>query len=52
MQHLASHSLPKPLRTQLENTVKAAREVAETAALAALRQLAVGEAKVPDYLPD
>ena len=44
--------LAKPLRSQLENTVKSARDVAETAALAALRQLAVGEAKAPDYLSD
>ncbi len=43
-------ALPKPLRTQLENTVKAARDVAEKGAKAALLQLAVGEAKVPDYL--
>ncbi len=42
--------LAKPLRTQLENTVKAAREVAEKGACAALSQLAVGEAKAPDYL--
>ena len=44
--------LPKPLRTQLENTVKAARDVAEQAARASLAQLAVGEAKAPDYLTD
>ena len=44
--------LAKPLRSQLENTVKSARDVAEKAALAALRQLAVGEAKAPDYLSD
>mgnify|MGYP001298881142 CR=1 FL=1 len=44
--------LPKPLRTQLENTVKAARDIAETAARAALQQLAVGEGRVPDYLND
>ncbi len=44
--------LPKPLRTQLENTVKAARDVAEKAGRAALVQLAVGEAKVPDYLSE
>lgn len=44
--------LPKPLRTQLENTVKAARDVAEKGARAALAQLAVGEAKAPDYLSD
>ncbi|MBV5347428.1 SAM-dependent DNA methyltransferase, partial [bacterium] len=42
--------LPKPLRTQLENTVKAARDVAEKAGKAALTQLAVSEAKAPDYL--
>lgn len=47
-----NHPLPKPLRTQLENTVKAAREVAEKAARAALDLLAVGEAKAPDYLVD
>ena len=44
--------LAKPLRSQLENTVKSARDVAEKAALAALRQLAVSEAKAPDYLSD
>ncbi len=48
----AQHPLPKPLRTQLENTVKAARDVAEVAATAALTQLAVGEGKAPDYLTD
>ena len=36
-------ALPKPLRTQLDNTVKAARDIAEMAARAALQQLAVGE---------
>lgn len=47
----ASHTpLPKPLRTQLENTVKSAREVAEKAGKAALVQLAVAETKAPDYL--
>ena len=45
-------TIPKPLRSQLENTIKSARDVAEKAALAALRQLAVGEAKAPDYLSD
>lgn len=44
--------LAKPLRTQLENTVKAARDISETAARAALQQLAVGEGRVPDYLND
>jgi len=47
-----NHPLPKPLRTQLENTVKAARDVAESAARAALAQLAVAEDKVPDYLSE
>jgi hypothetical protein len=52
--HTTTHpaALPKPLRTQLENTVKTARDVAEQAARAALAQLAVGEAKAPDYLSD
>ncbi|AGW91528.1 hypothetical protein N234_15975 [Ralstonia pickettii DTP0602] len=47
-----SQPLPKLLRAQLENTVKAAREVAEKGARAALDRLAVGEAKAPDYLTD
>ena len=42
--------LTKPFRSQLENTVKAARDVAEMAALAALHQLGVGDAKLPDHL--
>ena len=50
--NINNQSLPKPLRTQLENTVKAAREVAEKGASAALAQMAVAEAKVPDYLTD
>lgn len=44
--------LAKPQRTQLENTVKAARDVAETGAEAALDQLAVGESRAPGYLND
>jgi len=44
--------LAKRLRIQLENTVKAAREVAEKGARATLSQVAVGEAKAPDYLND
>ena len=44
--------LAKPLRSQLENTVKSARDVAEKAALSALQQMAVSEAKAPDYLSD
>lgn len=47
-----SAPLEKSLRSQLENTVKSARDVAEKAALAALTQLAVGEPKAPDYLSD
>ena len=48
----AAATLPKSLRTQLENTVKSARDVAEKGARAALSQLAVGEATAPDYLTD
>lgn len=49
---ISNQPLAKALRSQLENTVKSARDVAEKAALAALRQLAVSEAKAPDYLSD
>ena len=49
---ISNQPLAKPLRTQLENTVKTAREVSEKGARAALSQLAVGEAKAPDYLTD
>ena len=51
---LPTHAAPlaKPLRTQLENTVKAARDTAENGARAALTQLAVGEGRAPDYLTD
>lgn len=45
-------TLARPLRSQLETTVKAARDVAEKAAGAALAQLAVADAKLPDYLAD
>jgi len=45
-------TLPKPLRSQLEATVKSARDVAEKGALVALSQLAVGEAGAPGYLTD
>jgi len=44
--------LPKALRSQLENTIKAAREEAEIAARAALERLGVSEPKVPDYLSE
>ena len=49
---LNNQPLAKTLRSQLENTVKSAREIAEKGAIAALDQLAVAEAKVPDYLTD
>lgn len=49
---ITNQPLAKSLRTQLENTVKAAREVAEKGARATLSQVAVGEAKAPDYLTD
>ena len=42
MSALNNQPLSKLLRTQLENTVKVARDVAEVAATAALAQLAVG----------
>lgn len=44
--------LAKPLRSQLEATVKAARDIAEKGAHAALSQLAVGEASAPGYLTE
>lgn len=44
--------LSKPLRSQLENTVKAARDVAEKAALAALHQLGAGDARLPEHLDE
>lgn len=46
------HPLSKPLRTRLENTVKAARDVAETAARAALEHLGVGESSAPAHLTE
>lgn len=44
--------LAKPLRSQLEATVKSARDVAEKGAHAALSQLAVGDGSAPSYLTD
>jgi len=44
--------LEKPLRNQLEKTVKEARDIAETAARAALEQLGVGEAAPYSHLGD
>ena len=52
MQAPPNQPLAKPLRSQLENTVKTARELAEKAAKAALTQLAVAESTPPDYLTD
>jgi hypothetical protein len=49
---MTNSTLAKPLRAQLENAVKSARDVAEKAALAALNQLAVADSKVPDYLSE
>lgn len=48
----AMHPLSKPLRTRLEATVKAAREVAETAARNALEHLGVGESSAPAHLTE
>lgn len=44
--------LPRHLRRQLENTVRAARGVAEQAAEAALFRLGVGDSRAPDYLSE
>ena len=45
-------TLDKDLRGALEKTIKAARAVAETAALAAVEQLGVGQDKPEAYLSD
>ena len=44
--------LEKSLRSKLENTVKAARELAEGAAKAVIEQLGVGQLKPPAYLDE
>lgn len=44
--------LAKNLRSQLENTVKAARDVAEKAAQAALTHIGVGESEAPSHLTE
>lgn len=44
------HPLEKSLRNQLERTVKEARDIAEEAAKAALKQIGVGEANPPSHL--
>jgi len=46
------HPLNKPLRNQLEKTVKDARDQAETAARAALEQVGVGEPSPPAHLTE
>ena len=49
---VSNQPLAKNLRTQLENTVKAARDVAEAAAYGALNHLGVKESKLPGHLSD
>ena len=44
--------IAKNLRSQLENTVKAARDVAENAAHATLKHLGVGESEAPSHLTE
>ncbi len=45
-------ALEKNLRTKLENTVKAAREVAEAGARSSLEQIGVGDAEAPKHLSE
>jgi hypothetical protein len=45
-------SLEKTLRSKLENTVKAAREIAEAGARSTLEQIGVGDAEAPKHLSD
>jgi hypothetical protein len=45
-------ALEKSLRTKLENTVKAAREVAEAGARSSLEQIGVGDADAPKHLTE
>jgi len=52
IQSINNQPLAKPLRSQLEATVKSARDVSEKGAHAALSQLAVSEASAPSYLTD
>jgi hypothetical protein len=44
--------LSKPLRSQLETTIKQAREIAEEAAKEAIARMGVAEAEVPAHLSD
>lgn len=48
----AQQPLAKTLRSQLETTIKTARQVAEDAARAALHHFGVGESRAPSYLTD
>lgn len=52
MTYISNEPLSKVLRTQLEATVKSARDIAEKGASGALNQLAVGDRSAPDYLTD
>ena len=45
-------SLEKSLRSKLENTVKAARDVAEAGARSAIDQIGVGDANPPEHLAE
>jgi hypothetical protein len=45
-------ALEKSLRTKLENTVKAARDIAEAGARSSLEQLGVGDSDAPKHLSD
>ena len=49
---VSNQPLAKNLRTQLENTVKTARDVAEAAAYGSLNHLGVKEPKLPGHLSD
>jgi hypothetical protein len=49
---MSNNPLPKPLRTQLERSIAAARKTAEIAARTALNQLAVSEAQPFVYLSE
>ena len=49
---ISNQPLAKPLRSQLEATVKSAREMAEKGASVALAQVGVSESRVPDYLDE
>ncbi len=52
MNNNAQQPLAKTLRSQLETTIKTARQVAEDAARAALHHFGVGESRAPSYLTE